>query len=133
MKIVPIPDNPGILYLIALGNAVGSVLILFQTGTVYPEGIATVLFSLFGLAISVGLLYRIYVVWIAAIVLSAISSLLNSLAVVHLLMMAGSGASNYLYGIAVGGVPLTLNLAILYYLNSDRVRKLFGVAALQDD
>ncbi|MEC9191623.1 MAG: hypothetical protein VYC52_03670, partial [Pseudomonadota bacterium] len=126
------PDNPTSIYIAVGVMSLASALSIIDLGlsaggfsvcliTVGPEA---------GLAY--GMLYRSYLVWIAATLLASVNAIIHAFQLIFL-MMTVSSAGEYLLFAITHAVPLGLYSFVVFYLNTNEIRDLFGLVPLNQD
>ena len=132
MKLLHFPENPTGIYTAAgvmlLASTLTMIDIRLSTGGLSPGLIAAVL----GSALAIGILYRSYLVWIAATLLASVNAMLHAFQLIFL-MMAVSSAGEYLLFATTHAVPLGLYSFAAFYLNTNEIRDLFGLVPLDLD
>jgi hypothetical protein len=88
--------------------------------------------AVLGVGLAIGILYRSFAVWIMAAVLASISAVVHAFQLIFL-MMAVSSADEYLLFAVTHAVPLGLYAFVVFYLNSNEIRDLFGLVTLNED
>ena len=84
------------------------------------------------MGLAIGLLYRSYAVWIIAALLACVNAVVHAFQLIFL-MMAVSSAGEYLLFAITHAVPLGLYSFVVFYLNSNEIRDLFGLVPLNED
>ena len=85
-----------------------------------------------GAGLAIGVLYHRYLVWIAATLLASVNAVVHAFQLIFL-MMAVSSAAEYLLSAIIYAVPLGLYSFVVFYLNSNEIRGLFGLVPLNQD
>ncbi|MGB1639311.1 MAG: hypothetical protein ACPHCV_00005, partial [Pseudohongiellaceae bacterium] len=80
----------------------------------------------------IGVLYHRYLVWIAATLLASVNAVVHAFQLIFL-MMAVSSAGEYLLFAITHAVPLGLHAFVVFYLNTNEIRDLFGLVPLNQD
>ena len=132
MKLLHFPENPTSIYAAAgvmlLASSLTMIDIRLSTGGLSPGLITAVL----GAALAIGILYRSYLVWIAATLLASVNAMVHAFQLIFL-MMAVSSAGEYLLFATTHAVPLGLYSFAVFYLNTNEIRDLFGLVPLDLD
>ena len=132
MKLLHFPENPTSIYAAAgvmlLASSLTIIDIRLSTGGLSPGLITAVL----GAALAIGILYRSYLVWIAATLLASVNAMVHAFQLIFL-MMAVSSAGEYLLFATTHAVPLGLYSFAVFYLNTNEIRDLFGLVPLDLD
>tara|TARA_B100001115_G_C15625227_1_gene300211 strand:+ start:48 stop:461 length:414 start_codon:yes stop_codon:yes gene_type:complete len=132
MKLLHFPENPTSIYTAAgvmlLASSLTIIDIRLSTGGLSPGLITAVL----GAALAIGILYRSYLVWIAATLLASVNAMVHAFQLIFL-MMAVSSAGEYLLFATTHAVPLGLYSFAVFYLNTNEIRDLFGLVPLDLD
>ena len=132
MKLLYFPENPTSIYTAAgvmlLASSLTIIDIRLSTGGLSPGLITAVL----GAALAIGILYRSYLVWIAATLLASVNAMVHAFQLIFL-MMAVSSAGEYLLFATTHAVPLGLYSFAVFYLNTNEIRDLFGLVPLDLD
>ena len=76
--------------------------------------------AVLGAGLAIGILYRRYLVWIAATLLASVNAVVHAFQLI-LLMMAVSSAGEYLLFAITHAVPLGLYAFVVFYLNSNEI------------
>ncbi len=132
MKLLHFPENPISIYFAAgvmfLANALSIIDVGLSAGRLSLGLIRAVL----GAGLAIGILYRSYLVWIAATLLASVNAIVHAFQLIFL-MMAVSSADEYLLFATIHAVPLGLYSFVVFYLNSNEIRGLFGLVPLNQD
>ena len=132
MKLLHFPENPKSIYIAAgvmlLANALRILDLGLSAGGLSLSLIAAVL----GAALGVGILYRSYLVWIATTLIASINAIAHAFQMIFL-MMAVSSAIEYLLFAISYAVPLGLYSFVVFYLNTNEIRDLFGLIPLNQE
>lgn len=132
MRLLHFPENPTSIYV-----AVG-VMFLASALSIIDAGLSTgglslgLITAVLGAGLAIGILYRSYLVWIAAALLASINAVVHAFQLIFL-MMAVSSAFEYLLFAIAHAVPLGLYSFVVFYLNSNEIRDLFGLVPLNQD
>lgn len=132
MKYLFFPENPKGLYGIAGLYSFGSLFAFWDTEGGLTIDLLSILACLLNLGLAAGLLYRKYFVWVATVIFLTLSILTSGIA----LMSVGFvllGASNFFPVFLLIATPLGINATVLWYLNRDSIRELFGLVSLGTD
>ena len=81
---------------------------------------------------AIGILYRSYLVWIAATLLASVNAIMHAFQLIFL-MMTVSSAGEYLLFAITHAVPLGLYSFVVFYLNTNEIRDLFELVPLNQD
>lgn len=132
MKLLHFPENPESIYVAAgvmlLANALGILDIGLSAGGLSLSLITAVL----GAALAIGILYRNYFVWIAATSFAPINAVVHAFQMIFLMMTVSSAIEYLLFAIS-HAVPLGLYSFVVFYLNTNEIRDLFGLIPLNQD
>ena len=132
MKLLQFPENPYGIYVAAGVMMLASALSIIDVG-LSAEGLSLGLITaVLGAGLAIGILYRRYLVWIAATLLASVNAVVHAFQLI-LLMMAVSSAGEYLLFATTHAVPLGLYAFVVFYLNSNEIRDLFGLVPLNQD
>ena len=132
MKLLHFPDNPSSIFIAAGVMFLASALSIIDLGLSaggFSVGLITTVPEA-GLAF--GVLYRSYLVWIAATLLASVNAIIHAFQLIFL-MMTVSSAGEYLLFAITHAVPLGLNSFVVFYLNTNEIRDLFGLVPLNQD
>ena len=132
MKLLYFPDNPTSVYIAAGVMSLASALSIIDLGLSaggFSVGLITAVPEA-GLAI--GMLYRSYVVWVAATLLASVNAIRHAFQLIFL-MMTVSSAGEYLLFAITHAVPLGLYSFVVFYLNTNEIRDLFELVPLNQD
>ena len=85
-----------------------------------------------GAGLAIGILYRSYLVWIAATLLASVNAIMHAFQLIFLVMTVSSVGEYLLFAIT-HTVPLGLYSFVVIYLNTNEIRDLFGLVPLNQD
>ena len=132
MKLLHFPENPPGIYVAAGVMLLASALSIIDVG-LSAEGLSLGLITaVLGASLAIGILYRRYLVWIAATLLASVNAVVHAFQLIFL-MMAVSSAGEYLLFATTHAVPLGLYAFVVFYLNTNEIRDLFGLVPLNQD
>lgn len=132
MKLLQFPENPYGIYVAAGVMLLASALSIIDVG-LSAEGLSLGLITaVLGAGLAIGILYRRYLVWIAATLLASVNAVVHAFQLIFL-MMAVSSAGEYLLFATTHAVPLGLYAFVVFYLNTNEIRDLFGLVPLNQD
>ena len=132
MKLLQLPENPYGIYVAAGVMLLASALSIIDVG-LSAEGLSLGLITaVLGASLAIGILYRRYLVWIAATLLASVNAVVHAFQLIFL-MMAVSSAGEYLLFATTHAVPLGLYAFVVFYLNTNEIRDLFGLVPLNQD
>tara|TARA_B100000161_G_scaffold262426_1_gene232192 strand:+ start:1101 stop:1514 length:414 start_codon:yes stop_codon:yes gene_type:complete len=132
MKLLHFPENPSGIYVAAGVMLLASALSIIDVG-LSAEGLSLGLITaVLGASLAIGILYRRYLVWIAATLLASVNAIVHAFQLIFL-MMAVSSAGEYLLFATTHAVPLGLYAFVAFYLNTNEIRDLFGLVPLNQD
>ena len=132
MKLLHFPENPSGIYVAAGVMLLASALSIIDVG-LSAEGLSLGLITaVLGASLAIGILYRRYLVWIAATLLASVNAVVHAFQLIFL-MMAVSSAGEYLLFAITHTVPLGLYAFMVFYLNTNEIRDLFGLVPLNQD
>ena len=132
MKLLQFPENPYGIYVAAGVMLLASALSIIDVG-LSAEGLSLGLITaVLGASLAIGILYRRYLVWIAATLLASVNAIVHAFQLIFL-MMAVSSAGEYLLFATTHAVPLGLYAFVVFYLNTNEIRDLFGLVPLNQD
>ena len=132
MKLLQFPENPYGIYVAAGVMLLASALSIIDVG-LSAEGLSLGLITaVLGASLAIGILYRRYLVWIAATLLASVNAVVHAFQLIFL-MMAVSSAGEYLLFATTHAVPLGLYAFVVFYLNTNEIRDLFGLVPLNQD
>ena len=132
MKLLHFPDNPKSIYIAAEVMFLASALSIVDLGLSdggFSVGLIT---AVLGAGLAIGILYRNYLVWIAATLLASVNAIMHAFQLIFL-MMTVSSAGEYLLFAITHAVPLGLYSFVVFYLNTNEIRDLFGLVPLNQD
>ena len=132
MKLLHVPENPSGIYVAAGVMLLASVLSIIDVG-LSAEGLSlSLITAVLGAGLAIGVLYHRYLVWIAATLLASVNAVVHAFQLIFL-MMAVSSAGEYLLFAITHTVPLGLYAFVVFYLNTNEIRDLFGLVPLNQD
>ena len=132
MKLLQFPENPYGIYVAAGVMLLARALSIIDVG-LSAEGLSLGLITaVLGAGLAIGILYRRYLVWIAATLLASVNAVVHAFQLIFL-MMAVSSAGEYLLFATTHAVPLGLYAFVVFYLNTNEIRDLFGLVPLNQD
>lgn len=132
MRLLHFPENPTSIYV-----AVG-VMFLASTLSIIDVGLSAgglslgLITAVLGASLSIGILYRNYLVWVAATLLASVNAVVHAFQLIFLMIIVSSAFDYLLFAIA-HAVPLGLYSFVVFYLNSNEIRDLFGLVPLNQD
>ena len=132
MKLLHFPENPTSIYIAAVVISLASALNIIDLGLSaggFPVGLIT---AVPGAGLAIGILYCSYLVWIAATLLASVYAIMHAFQLIFL-MMTVSSAGEYLLFAITHAVPLGLYSFVVFYLNNNEIRDLFGLVPLNQD
>ena len=132
MKLLPFPDTPTSIYIAAGVMFLASALSIIDLGLSaggFSMGLVT---AEPGAGLAIGILYRSYLVWIAATLVASVNAIMHAFQLIFL-MMTVSSAGEYLLFAITYAVPLGLYSFVVFYLNTNEIRDLFGLVPLNQD
>jgi hypothetical protein len=132
MKLLHFPENPTGIYVAAGVMLLANVLTILDVGLSSGGVSFGLITAVLGVGLAIGILYRSFAVWIMAAVLASISAVVHAFQLIFL-MMAVSSAGEYLLFAITYAVPLGLYTFVVFYLNSNEIRDLFGLVPLNED
>ena len=132
MKLLHFPDNPTSLYLAAGVRFLASALSIIDLGLSAGGFSVGLLTAVPETGLAIGMLYRSYLVWIAATLLASVYAIIHAFQLIFL-MMTVSSAGEYLLFAITHAVPLGLYSFVVFYLNINEIRDLFGLVPLNQD
>ena len=132
MKLLHFPENPTSIYVAAGVMFLASALSIIDVGLSAGRLSLGLITAVLGAGLAIGILYRSYLVWIAATLLASVNAVVQAFQLIFL-MMAVSSADEYLLSAIIYAVPLGLYSFVVFYLNSNEIRGLFGLVPLNQD
>ena len=132
MKLLHFPDNPISIYIAAGVMFLASALSIIDSGLSARGFSVGLITAVPGAGLAIGILYRSYLVWIAATVLASVNAITHAFQLIFL-MMTVSSAGEYLLFAITYAVPLGLYSFVVFYLNTNEIRDLFGLVPLNQD
>lgn len=132
MKLLHFPENPTSIYVAAGVMFLASALSIIDMGLSAGRLSLGLITAVLGAGLAIGILYRSYLVWIAATLLASVNAVVHAFQLIFL-MMAVSSADEYLLSAIIYAVPLGLYSFVVFYLNSNEIRGLFGLVPLNQD
>ena len=132
MKLLHFPDNPTSVYIAAGVMSLASALSIIDLGLSAGGFSVGLITTVPEAGLAVGILYRSYLVWIAATLLASVNAIIHAFRLIFL-MMTVSSAGEYLLFAITHAVPLGLNSFVVFYLNTNDIRDLFGLVPLNQD
>ena len=132
MKLLHFPENPTSIYVAAGVMFLASALSIIDVGLSAGRLSLGLITAVLGAGLAIGILYRSYLVWIAAALLASVNAVVQAFQLIFL-MMAVSSADEYLLSAIIYAVPLGLYSFVVFYLNSNEIRGLFGLVPLNQD
>ena len=132
MKLLHFPENPTSIYVAAGVMFLASALSIIDVGLSAGRLSLGLITAVLGAGLAIGILYRSYLVWIAATLLASVNAVVHAFQLIFL-MMAVSSADEYLLSAIIYAVPLGLYSFVVFYLNSNEIRDLFGLVPLNQD
>ena len=132
MKLLHFPENPTSIYVAAGVMFLASALSIIDVGLSAGRLSLGLISAVLGAGLAIGILYRSYLVWIAATLLASVNAVVHAFQLIFL-MMAVSSADEYLLSAIIYAVPLGLYSFVVFYLNSNEIRDLFGLVPLNQD
>ena len=132
MKLLHFPDNPTSIYIAAGVMFLASALSIIDLGLSAGDFSVGLVTTVPGAGLAIGMLYRSYLVWIAATLLASVNAIMHAFQLIFL-MMTVSSASEYLLFAITHAVPLGLYSFVVFYLNINEIRDLFGLVSLNQD
>ena len=132
MKLLHFPENPTSIYVAAGVMFLASALSIIDVGLSAGRLSLGLITAVLGAGLAIGILYRSYLVWIAATLLASVNAVVHAFQLIFL-MMAVSSADEYLLSAIIYAVPLGLYSFVVFYLNSNEIRGLFGLVPLNQD
>ena len=132
MKLLHFPENRTSIYVAAGVMFLASALSIIDVGLSAGRLSLGLITAVLGAGLAIGILYRSYLVWIAATLLASVNAVVHAFQLIFL-MMAVSSADEYLLSAIIYAVPLGLYSFVVFYLNSNEIRGLFGLVPLNQD
>ena len=132
MKLLHFPNNPSSIYIAAGVMFLASALSIIDLGLSAGGFSVGLITTVPEAGLAVGVLYRSYLVWIAATLLAFVNAIIHAFRLIFL-MMTVSSAGEYLLFAITHAVPLGLNSFVVFYLNTNEIRDLFGLVPLNQD
>ena len=132
MQLPHFPENPTGIYVAAGVMLLASALSIIDVGLSAGGLSLGVITAVLGAGLAIGILYRRYLVWIAATLLASLNAVVHAFQLIFL-MMAVSSAGEYLLFAITHTVPLGLYAFVVFYLNTNEIRDLFGLVPLNQD
>ena len=132
MKLLHFPENPTSIYVAAGVMFLASALSIIDMGLSAGRLSLGLITAVLEAGLAIGILYRSYLVWIAATLLASVNAVVHAFQLIFL-MMAVSSADEYLLSAIIYAVPLGLYSFVVFYLNSNEIRGLFGLVPLNQD
>ena len=132
MKLLHFPDNPTSVYIAAGVMSLASALSIIDLGLSAGGFSVGLLTAVPEVGLAIGMLYRSYLVWIAATLLASVNAIIHAFQLIFL-MMTVSSAGEYLLFAITHAVPLGLYSFVVFYLNTNEIRDLFGLVPLNQD
>ena len=132
MKLLHFPDNPTSVYIAAGVMSLASALSIIDLGLSAGGFSVGLLTAVPETGLAIGMLYRSYLVWIAATLLASVNAIIHAFQLIFL-MMTVSSACEYLLFAITHAVPLGLYSFVVFYLNINEIRDLFGLVSLNQD
>ena len=132
MKLLHFPDNPTSIYIAAGVMFLASALSIIDSGLSARGFSVGLITAVPGAGLAIGILYRSYLVWIAATLLASVNGIMHAFQLIFL-MMTVSSAGEYLLFAVTYAVPLGLYSFVVFYLNTNEIRDLFGLVPLNQD
>ena len=129
MKLLHFPDNPTSLYIAAGVMSLASALSIIDFGLSAGGFSVGLLMAVPEAGVAIGMLYRRYLVWIAATLLASVNAIIHAFQLIFL-MITVSSAGEYLLFAITHAVPLGLYSFVVFYLNTNEIRDLFGLVPL---
>ena len=132
MKLLHFPDNPTSIYIAAGVMSLASALSFIDLGLSAGGFSVGLIVAVPEAGLAIGMLYRSYMVWVAATLLASINAIRHAFQLIFL-MMTVSSAGEYLLFAITHAVPLGLSSFVVFYLNTNEIRDLFGLVPLNQD
>ena len=132
MKLLHFPDNPTSIYIAAGVMSLASALSFIDLGLSAGGFSVGLIIAVPEAGLAIGMLYRSYMVWVAATLLASINAIRHAFQLIFL-MMTVSSAGEYLLFAITHAVPLGLYSFVVFYLNTNEIRDLFGLVPLNQD
>ena len=132
MKLLHFPDNPTSIYIAAGVMFLASALSIIDLGLSAGGFSVGLIIAVPGAGLAIGILYRSYLVWIAATLLAPDNAVMHAFQLIFLVMTVSS-AGEYLLFAITHTVPLGLYSFVVFYLKSNEIRGLFGLVFLNQD
>ena len=132
MKLLHFPENPTSIYIAARVMFLASALSIIDV-RLFAGGLSVGLITAVpGAGMAIGILYRSYLVWITATLLASVNAIMHAFQLIFL-MMNVSSAGEYLLFAITHAVPLGLYSFVVFFLNTNEIRDLFGLVSLNQD
>ena len=132
MKLLHFPDNPTSVYIAAGVMSLASALSIIDLGLSAGGFSVGLLTAVPETGLAIGMLYRSYLVWIAATLLASVNGIMYAFQLIFL-MMTVSSLGEYLLFAITHAVPLGLYSFAVFYLNTNEIRDFFGLVPLNQD
>lgn len=132
MTLLHFPENPTGIYVAAGIMLLASALSIIDVGLSAGGLSLGLITAVLGAGLAIGVLYHRYLVWIAATLLASVNAVVHAFQLIFL-MMAVSSAGEYLLFAITHTVPLGLYAFVVFYLNTNEIRDLFGLVPLNQD
>ena len=132
MKLLHLADNPTSIYIAAGVMFLASALCTIDFGLSAGGFSVGLITAVPGAGLAIGILYCSYLVWIAATLLASVNGIMHAFQLIFL-MMTVSSAGEYLLFAITHAVPLGLYSFVVFYLNTNEIRDLFGLVPLNQD